>query len=416
MIIISDVLIKDLCILKCRKKIDLISYDGGDVYTTFVPRGLKGNIPGSIILDSGTRPNLTAKKDVEDAVKVYVSLPNNVDHGSYTSDKLEAKGYIRKSNYWKEDPVMIVPIKEKLFSRIGGLYETDVLSPKNIFIIGLGSGGSQIVLELSKSGAMILTIMDDDRMEIGNTARHVGYIQDIGRFKTNTMKDVILSKNPKAQVETIEKRVTWETINLLREQVRNAEFVICATDNQESKRIINRVCIEENKPCIYAGAFRRAYGGQILFVKPHETPCYQCFLMYLPEQAQDQEISNHQQASGLAYTDKPVPIEPGLSTDIAPISLMVVKLTIQELLKGTETTLASLDQDLIAPWYFWLNRREKGTQYAALEPLGFNVDGLHVLRWYGVDLKKHPKCPVCGNFEIDMLQQQPHDYRQLLAK
>jgi len=75
-----------------------------------------------------------------------------------------------------------------------------------------------------------------------------------------------------------------------------------------------------------------------------------------------------------------------------------------------------LDQDLIAPWYFWLNRREKGTQYAALEPLGFNVDGLHVLRWYGVDLKKHPKCPVCGNFEIDMLQQQPHDYRQLLAK
>ena len=55
--------------------------------------------------------------------------------------------------------------------------------------------------------------------------------------------------------------------------------------------------------------------------------------MLLPEQAQDQEISNRRAAEGLAYADRPVAIEPGLSTDIAPISLMVVKLAIQELLK-----------------------------------------------------------------------------------
>ena len=413
MIVIADAILTDLCISKCQNKIDFISYDDGDVYTTFIPPGLKGDISGSIFFRSDPGPKFVDEKDVIDVVKVYVKLPSNMNHESYASDELEVTGYVRESNNWKESPVMIAPIRENLFSRIDGLYETNVLSTKKILIFGLGSGGSPIVLELTKSGVMLFTIMDDDRMEIGNTSRHVGYIHDIGRFKTNTMKDAILSKNPEARVETIENKVTWGTMDIVRKHIKIADLVICATDTKESKRIINRLCIEENKPCIYGGAFRRAYGGQVLFVKPYETPCYQCFLMYLPEQAQDQEISNHRQASGLAYTDRPVAIEPGLSTDIAPISLMVSKLAIQELLRGTETTLDSLYHDLVAPWYFWLNRREKSTQYESIEPLGFNVDGLHVLRWYGVDLKKHPKCPVCGNFEIEMQQELVIDYDHL---
>ena len=71
-----------------------------------------------------------------------------------------------------------------------------------------------------------------------------------------------------------------------------ADIVICAVDQRIPKLIINRICVEENTPCIFAGAFRRAYGGQILFVKPNQTLCYQCFLMLLPDQANDQEIAN----------------------------------------------------------------------------------------------------------------------------
>ena len=181
--------------------------------------------------------------------------------------------------------------------------------------------------------------------------------------------------------------------------IRKADEVICATDNKSSKLITNRLCVEENKPCIFAGAFRRAHGGQILVVQPFVSLCYQCFCMLLPEKENDQEISSQEHAESLAYTDRPVPIEPGLSIDIAPISLMVVKIVIQHLLKGKETTLRSLDDDLKAPFLFWLNRREKGTQYEKLQPLGFNFNGITILRWYGVDMKKHPDCPVCGHEE-----------------
>jgi len=127
--------------------------------------------------------------------------------------------------------------------------------------------------------------------------------------------------------------------------------------------------------------------------------------MLLPKQARDVEISNRQQAEGLSYTDRPVPIEPGLSIDIAPISTMVVKLVIMELLRGTQTTLRSLEDDLTASWFIWLNRREAETQYENLEPLGFNVGGMHILRWYGIDVKRHPACPICGDFEGHLAKQ-----------
>ena len=110
------------------------------------------------------------------------------------------------------------------------------------------------------------------------------------------------------------------------------------------------------------------------------------------------EISSEEQAERIAYSDRPVAIEPGLSNDIAPISTMVVKLAIQHLIQGHPTTLSSLDEDLVAPWYLWLNRREKETDYAKLEPLEFNVDGMHVLRWYGIDLGRNDACPCCGDF------------------
>jgi hypothetical protein len=139
--------------------------------------------------------------------------------------------------------------------------------------------------------------------------------------------------------------------------------------------------------------------------------------MNLPDRARDQEISNPEQATGIAYSDRPVAIEPGLSTDIAPVSIMTVKLIIQEFVKGTETTLRSLDEDLVAPWYLWLNRREPGTQYQKLGPLEFNVDGIRVLRWYGIDMKPDPACPVCGNFEIANQESSPiPDFRKLIGQ
>ena len=290
----------------------------------------------------------------------------------------------------------ITPLRRQLFSRFRGLLETDVLVHKWVFIVGLGSVGSWVADGLARCGVNFL-LMDDDRLEIANVNRQVPGLRQVGRLKTKVMADLIHERNPFAEMRTFETRVDFDTKEQVRQCVRDADLVICATGDRTSGIILNRLCLEENKVLIIGGAFRRAYGGQVLRVRPGNGPCYVCFLKGIPAGAEEPDIADAQPAEGLAYTDIPVPIEPGLGNDIWPVSQMIVKLTIQELLAGTPTTFASLDEDSKAPWFMFLNRREKGTCYEHLKPLGTDAGGMSILRWYPCDLQRDPTCPACGD-------------------
>lgn len=299
-----------------------------------------------------------------------------------------------------EDEAIFAPIEEDIFSRIDGLFETDVLSGKQVLLVGLGSGGSPIALELAKSGVQNFTLIDFDRLEVGNLARHVAGLPDLGRYKTLAMRDLLLAKNPYAKIRTLEVKAEWTNRQVLDECIDEADLVICGTDNRESKMLINRACVDLSTVCIYGGAFRRAYGGQILRVRPKDSICYQCFIEALPQFAGDQEISNERQLAAVQYSpdDPGVSIEPGLSIDISPISLMIAKLSLLELLRGEETTFGPLYEDFVAAWYLWLNRREAGSDYEDMKPLGYNVNEMSIMRWYGVELDRNPACAVCGDF------------------
>ena len=376
--------------------------DGSETYSAINAEDASNAVLGSILY--------THKSDCEDIdkfgtssdeVRLIVSYRyitgENLGDNTKNNRQCNAKGYIRADGQWREVSVSIVPLREELFSRTRGIFETDVLADKWVFTAGLGSGGSPIVLELAKLGLNQM-LVDHDRIEVANVARHAAGLSDVGRYKTNFLAEKILDKNPDAKVETDKAKISWDNQDLVRQMVQRSDIVICAVDDFEARIILNKLCLEENKPLIIAGAFRRAYGGQVLRILPGITPCYGCFLEALPDQVQDQEISTVAHAQRLAYSDQPVAIEPGLSNDILPISQMVVKLAIQQLLTGYDTTFRSMDEDLVAPWYIWLNRRESSTPYEKLVPLEFNVDGMHIMRWYGIDLPRNPSCPCCGDF------------------
>jgi molybdopterin/thiamine biosynthesis adenylyltransferase len=294
------------------------------------------------------------------------------------------------------------PAAADVFDRIEGLFETDKLAGRSVAVLGLGSGGSFIVRELARSGVGRFLLLDDDRMEVGNVSRHECGLSDLGRLKTNAMRDHVLDRNPAATVTTSTLRIESDTVDDLTELLDRfrPDLVVCATDNRASRLLVNRVCVLSGRTALYAGVFRRAYGGQVLRVIPGLTPCYQCFLSALPAMASDFEVSSSAAADRTAYSDRPVAIEPGLSSDIVPISLQVAKLALMELLQGIPTTLSSLYEDLVAPLYLWLNRREDGTDYASLAPMATGVDELSILRWYGIRLDRNQNCAACGTHQL----------------
>lgn len=402
-IILADYLIDGNPHGQNTRALRLASWDNGAVFSTYILNDGANCVQGSI-----TRvpdPGQTAAETeglVDDIVRVFAPTtpPAQSDQPCPESDakfSVQVRGHVFRNSSWIPAPVQIVTARQELTSRFSGLFETDILSDKEVFIAGQGSGGAPIALELAKQGVNI-SIIDHDRLEAGNITRHPAGLSNVGRYKVDVMSELIRDKNPFIRINTSRSKVSRETTDEVRSFVRRADLVICGIDEPDGRKLLNRICIEENKPLLVAGVFRRAHGGQVLRVRPRRTPCYQCFLMSLPDVARNQEISGLRDAMRLAYSDRVVKPEPGLSNDISPVSTMVVTLSIQLLLEGKSTALRSRDEDLVAPWYLWLNRREPETDYAKLDPLEFNIDGMHILRWYGIALARRADCPCCGDF------------------
>lgn len=313
--------------------------------------------------------------------------------------RFRLRGMVRhEGGHDEELHVTVAHVQPELSVRRAGLLETSVLSDRTILCVGLGTGGAHVAVELAKSGVGRFALVDPDRLSVGNVVRHPGPLSQVGRKKVNVVRDLIHEKNPDAAVSVHPIDASHESIEEIRGLVRQADVVVCGTDNRPSKLLLNRLALEAKVPALYGGAFRRAYGGQVLRVRPGTSPCHQCFIDAMPEQASDEEISSAAAADAVAYSDRPVAIEPGLSLDVTPIATFLAKLTLNELLIGKQSSFRALNRDYDAPWYLWLNRPEPGTPYADWPPLSESMDEMTINRWYGIYFDRDPACSACGDF------------------
>lgn len=294
--------------------------------------------------------------------------------------------------------VAFADVQPELATRRSGILETTILRDKSVLCLGVGTGGAHAAIELAKCGVGRFVLVDRDRLSVGNVVRHPGGISQVGRFKTHVLRDLIHDKNPDAKVQVYPVDLNYDTQEKLKELIDKADVVICGTDNRPSKLLINRLCVEANVVAVYGGAFRRAYGGQVQRVHPRQSPCFECFVAAMPDEASDVEVSSAADAADVAYSDRPVAVEPGLSLDVLPIANMVSKLALMELVADKETSLRILKKDYDAPWYLWLNKPEPDTQYASLPPLSASSDEMTINRWYGIYFDRDTACPVCGDF------------------
>ena len=135
---------------------------------------------------------------------------------------------------------------QEMYSRSSGLIENDVLSGKRAFIIGLGSFGGTIAVELAKAAVGEFAIMDFDKLEVHNIVRHACFLQDVGRYKTDAVADLIMGKNPYAKVDKLQVNVMEDPV-LTENEIRKADIVIVATDNNDSRFFINALLVKHRK-------------------------------------------------------------------------------------------------------------------------------------------------------------------------
>lgn len=312
------------------------------------------------------------------------------------------KGFAKNGGTVSGLRVEYVPDRSELYTRSKGLLEVGALEKKHVLIVGLGSGGAAIAVDLAKAGVGNFTLIDFDRVELHNISRHIAGVNELGRLKTNVVRDAILAKNPYANVDVYPVDMNKE-LELIENEVKRTDLVIAATDSLSSRYRLNSLIIKYSKVGLFGRAITRAEGGDVLRVRPG-GPCYAC-LKGSQWFNDEEEISDLDRArrEGVipAYTseeDAQAMVQVGLATDIAPINTMVVKLAIQELSKGTDCVIASLQEELTYDFYMWANRREN--YFKNWAPFNNNPGRKMptIMQWYGVKFEKSCDCFECTGF------------------
>lgn len=132
-------------------------------------------------------------------------------------------------------------------SRRGSL--PDTITGANILLIGAGALGSTLAECLVRTGCHQLTVMDGDRVEIGNMARHTLTLQDVGENKATALAERLQSLSPHTQVTGIPQSFPPDTTS---SEIESAEIVIDCTASDAVLQSLQN--FEWPNPVLFASA------------------------------------------------------------------------------------------------------------------------------------------------------------------
>jgi molybdopterin/thiamine biosynthesis adenylyltransferase len=169
--------------------------------------------------------------------------------------------------------------RQTLFTPIGKEGQ-ERLRAATVTIIGCGALGTVLANNLCRAGIGRLVIADRDYIELNNLQRQILFDEDdVQRRvpKAIAAAERLHRVNSEVQVEALVEDINADGIEAL---VRETDLVLDATDNFETRYLINDVCIKEQRPWIYSGVI--ASYGVTMNVIPGDTPCLRCVFPEMP--------------------------------------------------------------------------------------------------------------------------------------
>lgn len=231
-----------------------------------------------------------------------------------------------------------------------GIEGQEALIRSHVLIIGAGGLGSPVAIYLAASGVGTLTICDSDNVDLTNLQRQIAHsTETIGTPKTYSAKKTLARINPDVNVVALNERVDE---NRLLELVMEADVVVDASDNFDTRHMINRVCAIRKRPLV-SGAVVRFDGQVTVFDLRHvSSACYHCLFP-----------ANGEEDMRCAVMGVFAPLV-GIIGCVQAAETLKILLNIGEVLNGRLLVLDAL-----------------------------------LMEWRSIKLNKDPRCSVCGPSE-----------------
>ncbi|HYT28673.1 MAG TPA: ThiF family adenylyltransferase [Ktedonobacteraceae bacterium] len=244
--------------------------------------------------------------------------------------------------------------RQTLFKPIGKEGQ-ERLRTASVAIIGCGALGSSLANNLCRAGIGRLVIADRDYIEINNLQRQILFDEDdIARRlpKAVAAAEKLRRINSDTTIEALVEDINADGIESL---VQDVELVLDATDNFETRYLLNDVCVKFGRPWIYSGVI--ASYGVTMNILPGDTPCLRCIFPEMP-------------APGTTATCDTAGILNGIVAAIAGIA-------------STEALKLLLRSEQVSRAMFWMDVWENTSER--------------------IELPRQPDCPTCGQHAYEFL-------------
>jgi molybdopterin/thiamine biosynthesis adenylyltransferase len=173
----------------------------------------------------------------------------------------------------RQDPKQDRYSRQILFPGVGESGQAR-LAAAHVALVGTGATGAAAASLLARAGVGVLTLIDRDFVEDSNLQRQVLFDEADAREslpKAEAARRKIALFNSSARVSAHVADLAPGNIHQL---LAGADIILDATDNFETRYLINDYAVEQRKPWIYSAAIG-AY-AVTMNVLPEETACLAC--------------------------------------------------------------------------------------------------------------------------------------------
>lgn len=169
--------------------------------------------------------------------------------------------------------------RQNLFKPIGSDGQASIRKAV-VTIIGCGALGSAIAESMARAGVGVIHLVDRDYVEFSNLQRQQLFTEEDAEMMTP--KVVAAEKRLKAIRTDLQLHVYFENLGaeLMETLIKKSTLVMDATDNFETRLLINDASVKYGVPWIY-GACVGSSGAIFPFV-PGAGSCFRCLVPMLP--------------------------------------------------------------------------------------------------------------------------------------
>lgn len=250
----------------------------------------QGAIPGVLYIPRGQLESNIEGRVPDKSTPIVVYCAGGV-RSAFAAKTLAELGYtdvvsmIGGFNRWKDEgrewraPRVLTPEQRNRYHRhlllpeVGEKGQQRLLDAR-VLLLGAGGLGSPAALYLAAAGVGTIGIVDMDVVDESNLQRQILHnIDRVGERKVDSAKKTLTLLNPDVNVVAHDTRLGADNVVELLEQY---DLVVDGADNFPSRYLLNDASLKTGTPVVHGSIFR--FEGQVTVFRPHDGPCYRCFL------------------------------------------------------------------------------------------------------------------------------------------